>query len=395
MKRRFPFVALLLLLAACTPTPQEIVQQSRQAIDKIQDAEYTFSYSPSDAKKGRAAKQIHGKWRKAPEDTVFHVHFINTLTEGGHTTTQLYNGEYLVRYISGEKDTMQLPAIAGKERLQKENTRVPLYSSLIQGLTLLPTEEQFNDPETQIRLLPEETITAKPCYVVETENTPSPIANDPVQVSRVIQKFWIDKETYMPLQFSTQITLKIGPAESSIQEMSTLMELRVNQGMDESLFAWTPINTLENWTGNPNGAELFVGTPMPEWRMTDTEGKKHSSQNFRGRLLLLDFFFQTCQPCVAAIPTIQRMQQTYGPQGLQVLAIDPIDKNADKLNQFKAEKGISYPFLFATEMERAAFGVNSYPTVYLVDAHGKIAFVHSGYSNDFSQKLEAAIKSNL
>lgn len=120
---------------------------------------------------------------------------------------------------------------------------------------------------------------------------------------------------------------------------------------------------------------VAVGNPAPDigsQRTLNTDdGKGVTVKQFRGRVVLIDFWATWCGPCVASIPHVEKLHQKYGDKGLVV--IGHTDASSQGLEKMIKEKGMSYIVSVGTNIGDA-YGVKGIPAVFLIDARGKIAW---------------------
>jgi thiol-disulfide isomerase/thioredoxin len=118
---------------------------------------------------------------------------------------------------------------------------------------------------------------------------------------------------------------------------------------------------------------LLPGYPAPLFSFIDLEDKKHGLQDYRGRVVLLDFWGTWCGPCVAAVPGLVEIYQKYNPLGLDIIGIDCGDSE-EKLLKFISEKNMSW--VQTREQEsgpiQKIYRVVGYPTYYLIGKDGTI-----------------------
>jgi thiol-disulfide isomerase/thioredoxin len=120
-------------------------------------------------------------------------------------------------------------------------------------------------------------------------------------------------------------------------------------------------------------AETVPPTPAPEWKLKDVEGKVVSSADFKGKVVVIDFWATWCPPCVAEIPGYIALQKKYGKDGLVIVGISLDQKGPSVVKTFMAKMGINYPIVMADEETPAAFGgVEAIPTTFIIDRAGMI-----------------------
>lgn len=141
----------------------------------------------------------------------------------------------------------------------------------------------------------------------------------------------------------------------------------------------------------PADAAPRSGSPAPNFKVVSTSGQTISQENYRGHVLILDFFATWCQPCRQSIPHLVEMNRKYGKQGLQILGLS-VDEGERAVKSFADEFRVNYPLALAGDSTTVDFGVRSVPVMYLIDKKGNIAEVYRGYSDEMARSLEQAIK---
>lgn len=134
------------------------------------------------------------------------------------------------------------------------------------------------------------------------------------------------------------------------------------------------------------------GQPAPNFKVISFTGQAISQDNYRGHVLILDFFTTWCQPCRQSIPHLVEMNRTYGTQGLQILGLS-VDNGGERLiKAFSDEFHINYQLASAGNSTTVGYGVGSVPIMYLIDKKGKIAEVYRGYSGEMARSVERSIR---
>jgi thiol-disulfide isomerase/thioredoxin len=115
------------------------------------------------------------------------------------------------------------------------------------------------------------------------------------------------------------------------------------------------------------------------------------------KLTLIDFWATWCKPCMAAIPKIEAIFQTYKDSGLNVIGIN-VDspRNLSKIAPFTKSLGIKYPVLLDTEqVVMRDLNVTSLPTLLIVDNNNKVVYFHEGFQPGHEIEIENQIRSLL
>ena len=121
--------------------------------------------------------------------------------------------------------------------------------------------------------------------------------------------------------------------------------------------------------------KLAPGNSFPDFRESDVNGKPLSISQFKGKVVLVDFWATWCPPCIREVPEIQKAYAKFHDQGFEIVGIS-LDVDKESLLKFTAEKKMPWPEFFdgkKWENKLAVkYGVDATPTSYLLDRHGKI-----------------------
>lgn len=142
----------------------------------------------------------------------------------------------------------------------------------------------------------------------------------------------------------------------------------------------------------PAFAVLTRGQAAPPLKVTTTTGQQVTLANYRGRVLVIDFFATWCPPCREAIPHLIALNSKYGKQGLQVLGLSVDEGNEKELKAFAAEKRLNYPVAVVGDDLAAQYGVRSIPTMYIINKKGVVVERYMGYSDDMAADVEGVVR---
>lgn len=134
------------------------------------------------------------------------------------------------------------------------------------------------------------------------------------------------------------------------------------------------------------------GQPAPNFKVISTAGQTISQENYRGHVLILDFFATWCQPCRKSIPHLVEMNRKYGKQGLQILGLSMDEDGERAIKTFTDEFRVNYPIAVAGDSTTVDFGIRSVPVMYLIDKKGTVVEVYRGYTSEMARSVEQSIK---
>lgn len=133
------------------------------------------------------------------------------------------------------------------------------------------------------------------------------------------------------------------------------------------------------------------GQPAPPFKVIATSGQPLTLANYKGYVLILDFFASWCQPCKRSIPQIMELNRKYGKQGLQILGLS-LDEDKDDLIEFVTPLKLNYPAALANEELINEYGLRSIPTLFIINKKGVIAEKYMGLTDEVKKNVETTIK---
>lgn len=136
-----------------------------------------------------------------------------------------------------------------------------------------------------------------------------------------------------------------------------------------------------------------IGSRLPTFAVKDVAGREVSSDDLRGKVVLIDFWATWCGPCKKEMPGFQEMQDRYGKQGLAVIGI-AMDTNSSGVTEFARTLGVHYPLLLnSTELQQKLGGILGLPTTLVFDRQGTLRKKVIGF--EYKEAYESVIKELL
>jgi cytochrome c biogenesis protein CcmG/thiol:disulfide interchange protein DsbE len=113
--------------------------------------------------------------------------------------------------------------------------------------------------------------------------------------------------------------------------------------------------------------------PAPDFTLKDASGASVKLSDYRGKVVLLNFWATWCGPCKIEMPWFVELQNQYASQGLQILGVAMDDASKEDIGKFAKEMGVNYPILIGKESVGDQYGgVPALPESFLISRDGKI-----------------------
>jgi thiol-disulfide isomerase/thioredoxin len=124
---------------------------------------------------------------------------------------------------------------------------------------------------------------------------------------------------------------------------------------------------------------LPAANPAPTWSLTTLDGKPISPADFKGKVLVVDFWATWCPPCVHEIPGYIEFQKKHRGEKVVVIGLSLDEISAADVKKFADAKGINYPVAIAPQELLTQFAsVEGIPATFVVDRDGKLRFMKVG-----------------
>lgn len=221
-------------------------------------------------------------------------------------------------------------------------------------------------------LLKMETKNEQNCYKILVERSISMPFSDEKEILKTT--WWINSKTFYPV------------ASESDKKKTSITIKQVNQTIPNEDFRLIKNNI--NYKSNKeieNLGLLNMGEKFPVWYLKDASGNLKLSSEFKGKIVVIDFWGTWCPPCKKAMPDIQKLHKKYKNKDVVVIGISVNDKPNAAEEYFKS-KGYTYLHLPYGEELSKQIKVKMFPTLYIIDKKGTIIHAEKGYNeNGFNE----------
>ena len=153
----------------------------------------------------------------------------------------------------------------------------------------------------------------------------------------------------------------------------------IPSGNDESALQQEKLNAFKN---------SLVTKSLKPFQLTDLDNKKWNSTELKGKVLVINFWFTACKPCIQEIPQLNKLVEENKDS---VIFLAPAPENETQIKKFLKKYTFNYNIIPSALDYIAAMNIENFPTHLVVDKQGMIRQVFIGYANDIKEKLQAEI----
>jgi peroxiredoxin len=150
----------------------------------------------------------------------------------------------------------------------------------------------------------------------------------------------------------------------------------------EAALAQTPDVEPSDVAPTAPAASLQIGDSAPDFTLPDLTGQDVSLQDFRGKVVLLNFWASWCVPCRSETPALQRLYEKYQDQDFVVIGVSIDEETVEAVPDFIEEFGLTYPILLDTTRvstgQDGSYRLEGIPQSYFIDAEGIIRDIGEG-----------------
>lgn len=248
------------------------------------------------------------------------------------------------------------------------------------------------------KFLKDTTLDKQDCYQVEIyagDNLKSN-SSDEYKIVRDSAVLSISKSDNLIRRYYRAVTLKDGREQIEDQLFSNI---ETGLPIDDLMFDISLPNGFKLITPKDQKSKdeglLPIGSDAPKWVLGDENGKEYRLSQYKGKVVVLDFWGTWCKWCKKAMPKIQEIYKEFKDKDVAVFGISCQEPPNTNPAEYMKKVGAEYQLLVQGDEVANHYKIKGYPTLYIVDKNGKIAFRFVGYSDKMKEKLEEVINKEL
>ena len=116
-----------------------------------------------------------------------------------------------------------------------------------------------------------------------------------------------------------------------------------------------------------------MGSQAPDFQLIDLQGNWQALPDYRGKVVLLNFWATWCGPCRVEMPSMERVYQDLKDEGFAILAISSDPQGSIVTRPFVASQGLTFPILHDSDYRvSGSYGVRTLPMSFLIDRNGTL-----------------------
>lgn len=138
---------------------------------------------------------------------------------------------------------------------------------------------------------------------------------------------------------------------------------------------------------------LAAGTPAPDFKLKDASGRLHKLSDYKGKVLVLDFWATWCNPCKMAMPSVQRLHEKFKGKDVEVIGID-VNDNKDPA-EYMASQKYTYGLLLNGEAIQDDYHVAGIPSFFVIGPDSKVLWSAVGFDPSHEKHITEVIEKAL
>lgn len=245
--------------------------------------------------------------------------------------------------------------------------------------------KEYADTANKLKRLADTSIDGRDCYAISIKFP------DEDEMSKHKRWIYIDKKSYMPVFTKRKIMFQGNyQYDEFLARSYTFNKVAATRFSSKQIPKSYKTTAYERKEIKP----LADGTKVPPITGKRYGNMSDKTLNFEGKVTVLDFWYSTCGPCIKAIPEMEKLKEKYAGTDVRVYGINAFDADSASLKRmpkFLEHNPIDYPIILVDKSVPKSYQVEAWPTMYIIDKSGKVAYSTIGYSDKLYSEMSSVI----
>ncbi len=182
----------------------------------------------------------------------------------------------------------------------------------------------------------------------------------------------------------------ISSAQTDLQKCSEEMNDELNTLVAQG--KWNDSTALKRVVeADKKWKACVIGKSIPDFKINSISGQELNAEKLKGKILVINFWFIACAPCIAEMPALNQLVSEYKDKNVLFLGFT-YESKEDIVSMFLPKVKFDFNVVPNAQFVEDSFGVSSHPTMFIVDKYGKVKKAWAGGSTDEKDKTEAYLK---
>jgi peroxiredoxin len=143
----------------------------------------------------------------------------------------------------------------------------------------------------------------------------------------------------------------------------------------------------------PLVAAVDTNSPAPDFTLNAQSGKPVELTQFKGQVVMLNFWASWCGPCRHEMPLLDSIYKKYGKLGFTMIGVN-VEPDSKAANDWLKQTPVTFPILYDTDSKVSKlYGVSGMPSTVIVDRKGTVRMIHRGYKPGDEEEYLSSIRS--
>lgn len=379
------YAVVFLLGSVAAPGKQEqaraVLEKAAAALLSVRTFHYTFHYDGEGSLQGHFSGQVWGRRGETASDHAYHVR----MTDHGDKLAEPPNTLWMTNHGSRADHVDFATKTHASGTLGKGNAHLisyMYYAVWFQFTQARPFMAEL--AQGNLSVLPEREVAGELCRGIRIELPNSPFGD-------LEHAWYFSKKDHLP---RAQVWKNRAKGQEGVFHFQ-VSGLAVNEMIPQERFRQERLPGFKHVDEDERA--IAVGSSAPDWTLPKHGGGQLSLSDYRGKIVILDFWATWCPPCGRLMPKLEALYEEYKDKGVALVGINTWESDRADINRYLKRHGITYPV--ATDGERLAqtYKIGTLPALFAVDHEGKFLYISNFLVNQdpipqLRQRIEEALK---